>query len=715
MTYIPGTILLSKYRIEALCGRGAFAEVYYVTHLELNAPRAIKVLQRAAPGLSNMEYHEFERRFRLEAQLGAQIDHPHVIRVYDFEKDGDTLLLVMEYAAGGSLAEKLRQAREQKQPLSIAESLRIASEVAEGLAQLHALDAVHRDLKPSNILFDSNGQTKVSDLGLVQILDSPSLRSQLSQVAPHPGTPAYMSPEQVNSREYLTSASDIYALGLVLFEMLAGKSYKSCHPGTQLRKLREDIPGWLNKLLAKILSPDPARRPANGAMLVSLFIQHAPPRYFDKLSLPAFKNTNYRVVIGSVLLTILFLIGAWKLYPGIQIDFPASLTDDSDADNGVVATPVRMSGDFRVAVAEFDVIGNPANPSLGKELADCVYQRLVQTFAEAKLDFSIVVWGPDKVRSVSGITADERALDAQNLASALGADILVYSTIDVTQPVWQVQPEFLITSESFYQAAELNGPAQLGAAFTVTGMGEIAQRLEFSTRMTPRVNILAHITVGLAYISAKNYPVAIRELQAIEALPEWEVYNSKEVLYLLVGNAALLAQDIPLAESYFLKSLDANPEYARAMIGLGGVYYLQALTPFDASKNPADTDMVLLQRSIETFLQASRASDQPPLADIPAKVHYGLGQGYFMLVYSGYETSFDAAANEFKAVIDSYGDGTNPRIREIAAESHARLGLIYSLTGNDELVSSEYARAAALLFDDPVRSELYQKRSDETR
>ena len=108
----PGDTVLSKYRIEALVGQGAFAHVYRATHLALNAPRALKILRRDAPGLGSTEFADHRARFELEARLGAELDHPHVIRVFDFEQDGETLILVMEYAAGGSLADRLAAARQ---------------------------------------------------------------------------------------------------------------------------------------------------------------------------------------------------------------------------------------------------------------------------------------------------------------------------------------------------------------------------------------------------------------------------------------------------------------------------------------------------------------------------------------------------------------------------------------------------------------------------
>jgi len=265
MPYAPGQIILDKYRIETLVGRGAFAEVYHATHLSLNAPRALKVLRRDAPGLGSTEYSDFRQRFQLEAQLGAQLDHPNVIRVYDFEQDGDTLILVMEYAERGSLAEVLARTRQAKRTIPVNDALRLALSIAEGLAALHALDAVHRDLKPSNLLFDKSGVLKVADFGLAQTPDGLSARSLESAPKSHPGTPGYKSPEQQTSGAPLPPASDIYALGLILFEILTGRVYGQQEPGTLPGALLPDLPAQVDHLLTRMLAADPRERFWNGA------------------------------------------------------------------------------------------------------------------------------------------------------------------------------------------------------------------------------------------------------------------------------------------------------------------------------------------------------------------------------------------------------------------------------------------------------------------
>jgi len=269
------TILGGKYRIERLLGRGAFGEVYLATHLELNVPRAVKVLHRDTPGVGSTEFGHYRGRFQLEAALGAHLDHPHIVRVYDFEEADGALYLVMAYCPGGSLKDRLARDQEARQRMPVEEAVRIAADVAHGLAAIHALEAVHRDLKPSNILFDADGRALVGDLGLAQTPGSSS-RPTLAgsswptlpgseDVSPHPGTLDYMSPEQEHGRARLRPPSDVYALGAVLFEMLTGKLYNNLRPGTRARSLRPDVPKWLDDLLARMLAAKPEDRPWDGA------------------------------------------------------------------------------------------------------------------------------------------------------------------------------------------------------------------------------------------------------------------------------------------------------------------------------------------------------------------------------------------------------------------------------------------------------------------
>ena len=214
MLYQPSQLVLNgKYRIDAFEGKGAFTEVYCATNVTLQTTCALKVLHRQMPGGSSTDFQSYQRRFQLEASLGIEQQHPNLIQVFDFEQDGDALTLVMEYAPGGSLADRLLRLRHAGEVMPVDEVLKVALDVTNGLAALHSRDIVHRNLKPSNILFDAQGTAKVTDLGL-------------AAEGPHPATPAYMSPEQESTAGDVCPSSDIFSLGCVLFEALTGRPYK---------------------------------------------------------------------------------------------------------------------------------------------------------------------------------------------------------------------------------------------------------------------------------------------------------------------------------------------------------------------------------------------------------------------------------------------------------------------------------------------------------
>jgi serine/threonine-protein kinase len=215
-----------------------------------------------------------QQRFQFESMLGAQLNspspNPHLILIYELLNTEELAGLVMEYIPGGSLAQRIRQARESGVPIPVETALQIAIEAALGLSALHERDIVHRDLKPANILIDGRGHARVADLGLVQSPQDYSDRMLLSNPGAQPGTAGYKSPEQEHSGDLLRPPSDIYALGLVLFEVLTGRNYGMLPPGARARTLRKEIPVGLDDLLAKMLSESYKERPWDGQKAAEL-------------------------------------------------------------------------------------------------------------------------------------------------------------------------------------------------------------------------------------------------------------------------------------------------------------------------------------------------------------------------------------------------------------------------------------------------------------
>lgn len=261
-----------RYRVEAMIGQGAYSLVYKAMHISTRQVRALKVAPLEIPGVQPAVIEEYRCRFQAGAEYGIRINDPRVVPCYAFGQDGDLLILAMEYAHAGNLATRLWNLRLARQMMSIDDCVMIALDIAEGLAAVHHQDVVYGNLKPSNILFDADGQrARLADLVLAQLPGGLSMLSQVNQGGrPHPGTPAYMSPEQRRTTDYLSPSSDVFALGLLLFEMLTGRVYRNVRPGTRPQLLRSNVPTWLDDLIVRMLANQPDERPWDGADTANL-------------------------------------------------------------------------------------------------------------------------------------------------------------------------------------------------------------------------------------------------------------------------------------------------------------------------------------------------------------------------------------------------------------------------------------------------------------
>jgi serine/threonine protein kinase len=262
-------LLSRRYRIGALVGSGAMAEVYRAYDLKLERPVAIKRFTSTASAINR-------KRFDDEARLLAGLSHPGLVTVYDAGRHQDSQYLVMRLVDGPSLHLAL-----SKEPMTVDEVVSLANQLLPTLAYVHARGIVHRDIKPSNILVDLDGAAYLADFGLARLMDADSITRSGEIV----GTAAYLAPEQVRG-EKATPASDIYSLGLVLLQCLTGRQeYQGSQAEAALARLTRDpaIPDWLPTPLATLLTEmtnaDPAQRPSS-AECVQRFGQ------FGKVELP---------------------------------------------------------------------------------------------------------------------------------------------------------------------------------------------------------------------------------------------------------------------------------------------------------------------------------------------------------------------------------------------------------------------------------------------
>jgi tRNA A-37 threonylcarbamoyl transferase component Bud32/tetratricopeptide (TPR) repeat protein len=209
----PGPERLGKYWLLSRLGRGATAEVYKAQHPTLGRPVAIKVLHAHLA-----DAPDFVARFRREARAIAQLQHPHIVQVYDFDVDGDRPYMVMEYVAGPTLKARLDDLFQRGERLPLPEVLQLFQALLAAVGYAHAHGMIHRDLKPANILLAHGNRAVLTDFGITRLLSG----ERVTESGVTMGTPAYMSPEQAQG-ETVDHRADLYALGVILFECLSGQ------------------------------------------------------------------------------------------------------------------------------------------------------------------------------------------------------------------------------------------------------------------------------------------------------------------------------------------------------------------------------------------------------------------------------------------------------------------------------------------------------------
>ena len=332
--FTSGQIIAGRYRVVALAGRGGMGEVYRAEDLKLSQIVAIKflpaALSRDAGALA---------RFHSEVRIARQVSHPNVCRVFDIGDADGIPFLTMEYVDGEDLASLVRRIGR----LSSDKAIEIARQVCAGLAAAHERGVIHRDLKPANLMLDGTGKIRITDFGLAAIaasLDATDVKA---------GTPAYMAPEQLEGKE-VTVKSDLYSLGLVLYEILTGKRAFNATTLPDLMKQREssvpaspsslvrDLDPLVERVILRCLEKDPAQRPASalhvaaalpgGDPLAAALAAGETPSPEMVAAAGATEGMRPRLAIALLavttlgLLALLFMADRYKLHNRVPLDNP---------------------------------------------------------------------------------------------------------------------------------------------------------------------------------------------------------------------------------------------------------------------------------------------------------------------------------------------------------------------------------------------------------
>ncbi len=391
-------------------------------------------------------------------------------------------------------------------------------------------------------------------------------------------------------------------------------------------------------------------------------------------------------------------------------------------------TPPIENAPFNVAIAGFTVA--PGSNVLASDvdvLTQAFYTNFVNRLDDVRSELPLVVgiWSPAQIGSVTGATPADREQNAQALEKRLRdqynarADIIIYGVVAQQNDRIAVLPEFYITN-NWPEVNEVFGRFDLAAALYAPN---IDQTRALAGDLSNRSQVLASITQGLVQMIFHQYDDARRAFDS--ALNVNQDIVGQELIYVLRANASLgnynrivasgdsrqttrLPTLLEQAQSDFQQAIQVNPDYARGYAGLGGTEYLNALDPISARQSWSQISSDTLDSIEKTYNEALTASDRPASADIPTKVEFGLGQVALVRFLQGQMDAGEKARSLFNQVLADYGDGANPRVKELAAEANARLGFLNRYAG-DLQAAQTYYQAALKLTDMDERRLLFQR------
>jgi TolB-like protein/cytochrome c-type biogenesis protein CcmH/NrfG len=586
--------LAGRYAIDRELGRGGMATVFLARDLRHDRPVALKVLHPELAATLGPE------RFLREIRLAARLQHPHVLSVYDSGDAGGQLWFTMPYVEGETLRDRLR--REGQLPID--DALRIARETADALDYAHQQGIVHRDIKPENILLTTR-HAVVADFGIARALgkaasDGSSREQRLTETGMSIGTPAYMSPEQASADREVGPRSDIYSLGCVLYEMLAGEPpftgpnaqaillRKFTENPRPLRSLRDTVSPAVEEAVTKTLARSPADRFGSAGELVKV-LESAGSRETSAAT------TAASAPIGPAQTAVLRRPGLFFRYPLV-----ATLLVGIAIGLGVLfawrrgrAGDEAAPGSFKtVAVLPFENLGGAGDEYFSDGITDEVR---------------------GKLSSLSGLQVTARSSSAeykkthkrpQEVGRELGVDYLLTGTVR-----WEkgqggasrvrVSPELIQVSTG---ATKWQQPfdASLTDVFQVQAdiAGRVAEALNVALGANAREKLAERPTQNLA---------------------AYDAYLKGEAAYAQGNNPATLRE----AVGYFEQAVALDSTFATAWAGLSqalSFLYTDASSPAraDQSRSAAERALVLAPNRPEGFIALGdyyrRVPNDPPRA-----------------------------------------------------------------------------------------------------
>jgi serine/threonine protein kinase/Tfp pilus assembly protein PilF len=624
-----GALFAGRYQVIEKIGTGGMGRVFKAFDTKIREKIAIKLLK------AEIAFDEKTiERFRSEIRLARRIAHKNVCRMFDLGEYAGIHYITMELVPGESLKSIIRMTA----PLSIPTAVHYAKEICEGLEEAHRWSVIHRDLKPQNIMVDPRGTVRIMDFGIARSVQPTGQTDQGIAV----GTPEYMSPEQAEGQK-IDQRTDIYALGIVLYEMVTGKvpfegettlSILRKHEIEQPqppRELNPLVPERLNRLILKCLEKSRERRYQNAGEILqelgtiqttSLKAVEAKARTTRRIPLPESRTRVYRAAgigLGIVVLAVggYFAMRHWILRPG-----PPKPPQTSP----VVSEPKKF-----IAILPFDLSSPDAKyANLGKDLAESIRTRLSISEARVLSPYSSEAIQKSQNRPAETIKAN--------------VDRYLQGTLRVDQGTVSISIKLIDAgSESIVWAKEYTEKlTEIYSEVPDKISMDIARQLRTSLGGEQLQALRKHGTANLdAYIAVVNGREATNKYSTSEREEDFS-----EALKLIRGAIGL------------------DPGYALAYRSLGDLYEVR----FVATDKKAD---------LEAMIAAYRkAYDLDPA--VP-QVHAGLGWAYF------HQEKFDQAYKAFKTAL-SYDPGD--------ATANRDAGSFLRSVGLDEPAAKHYEIAA---------------------
>jgi tetratricopeptide (TPR) repeat protein len=595
-----GTVIANRYRVIGLLGVGAMGMVYRVHDERLHMDIALKVLRpESSPDARLLE------RFEQELVLARQVSHRNVVRIHDIGQDGDMHFLTMDHVDGRSLKQILEERRRLESPEVVA----IARDLAEALAAAHAQAVVHRDLKPANVLVDGEGRAYITDFGVARSLH----RSGLTETGGIVGTLEYLAPEQARGEE-VDGRTDIYALGLMMFEMLTGQRPFRSGSAEEILAARMtgrpqrvadmpvSVPGWLEHVIERCLAHDRAERYPDAAALAADLAAGTASRS----RLPRGAGMAAAVAVGGIALAG---AGWWYLQSGTQRETAPAV----DRTPTVAVLPLAAQSDdagagwLSTALAEMLAQALAESPEL--QVVDSM--RVRRTFEDLNLQ-----------------PAQLGERDMQRLGELLDVQRLVTGTVRQAGGLIRVELSLIDRRQPDVPAKMLRAEAAASGLFTLSDQlaGDIGKAL-----------------------TAQPQPTAAYSLSA----------DGEAMAAYAKGHDLMLQGDTVAAAAAFDAAVDKDPAFTSAWVQLAGA---NDTLGFDDRALEAARQAVLHldersgrisyeARALEASLNGDFERAQQILTALIARYPHDVEARVTLAEAYGEEGQLDRAQQELKAIV----------------------------------------------------------------